>query len=65
VNRIATDKETQDGVDWSTQAMSSLSQELRDTLALTLEDEMTRREAGEVTRPPIGADRGNDQLFPV
>lgn len=48
VNRVATNKETQDGVDWLTQAMSSLSQELRDTLALTLEDEMTHREAGEV-----------------
>ena len=48
VNRVAANKETQDGVDWLTQAMSSLSQELRDTLALTLEDEMTHREAGEV-----------------
>ena len=48
VNRRATDKETQEGIDWLTQAMSSLPQELRDTLALTLEDEMTHREAGEV-----------------
>ncbi len=48
VNRVAANKETQDGVDWLTQAMSSLSVELRDTLALTLEDEMTHREAGEV-----------------
>lgn len=48
VNRVATNKETQDGLDWLTQAMSGLSQELRDTLALTLEDEMTHREAGEV-----------------
>ncbi|WP_456386026.1 RNA polymerase sigma factor [Profundibacter sp.] len=48
VNRVATDKEVQDGLDWLTQAMSGLSQDLRDTLALTLEDEMTHREAGEV-----------------
>lgn len=48
VNRVASNKETQDGIDWLAQAMSSLSPELRDTLALTLEDEMTHREAGDV-----------------
>ena len=48
INRVAANKEVQDGIDWLTQAMSSLSPELRDTLALTLEDEMTHREAGEV-----------------
>ncbi|KPU84286.1 RNA polymerase sigma70 [Marinosulfonomonas sp. PRT-SC04] len=48
INRVATNQETQDGIDWLTQAMSGLSQQLRDTLALTLEDEMTHREAGEV-----------------
>ncbi|PCH74900.1 MAG: RNA polymerase subunit sigma-70 [Rhodobacteraceae bacterium] len=48
INRVASSKETQDGIDWLTQAMSSLSVELRDTLALTLEDEMTHREAGKV-----------------
>lgn len=48
INRVASNQETQDGIDWLTQAMSSLSVELRDTLALTLEDEMTHREAGEV-----------------
>lgn len=48
VNRRAADKETQDGVDWLMQAMSTLPAELRDTLALTLEDEMTHKQAGEV-----------------
>lgn len=48
INRVASNTETQNGIDWLTQAMSSLPSELRDTLALTLEDEMTHREAGEV-----------------
>lgn len=48
VNRVAANKETQDGIDWLTGAMTNLPQELRDTLALTLGDEMTHREAGEV-----------------
>ncbi|AXX99874.1 RNA polymerase sigma factor [Profundibacter amoris] len=48
VNRVAANKETQDGIDWLTQSMSALPQELRDTLALTLEEEMTHREAGVV-----------------
>ena len=48
VNRVAANKETQDGIDWLTQSMSALPQELRDTLALTLEEEMTHRKAGEV-----------------
>lgn len=48
INRVASNQETQDGIDWLAQAMSGLPQELRDTLALTLEDEMTHRDAGEV-----------------
>ena len=48
VNRVAANKETQDGIDWLTQAMTALPQELRDTLALTLDEEMTHREAGVV-----------------
>jgi len=48
INRVASNNETQDGIDWLTQAMSGLSPKLRDTLALTLEDEMTHREAGDV-----------------
>ena len=48
VNRVAANKETQDGIDWLTQAMTALPQELRDTLALTLDEEMTHRKAGEV-----------------
>ncbi len=48
VNRVAANRETQDGIDWLTQSMCTLPQELRDTLALTLEEEMTHREAGVV-----------------
>jgi len=48
INRVAANKQTQDGIDWLTKAMTALPQELRDTLALTLEEEMTHREAGEV-----------------
>ena len=48
VNRVAANRETQDGIDWLTQSMCALPQELRDTLALTLEEEMTHREAGVV-----------------
>lgn len=48
INRIATNEETQNGLDWLTQAMNTLPPELRDTLALTLEDEMTHKQAGDV-----------------
>ncbi len=48
LNRIASNEETQDGLDWLTQAMNTLSPELRDTLALTLDDEMTHKQAGDV-----------------
>ncbi len=48
VNRRAVAEEQKDALDWLGQAMSALPQDLRDTLALTLEDEMTHAEAAEV-----------------
>ncbi len=48
INRVAANEETQDGLDWLTQAMNTLPPELRDTLALTLENEMTHKQAGDV-----------------
>ena len=47
VNRRAADTETAEAVDWLTQAMSALPVDLRDTLALVLDD-VTHREAGEI-----------------
>jgi RNA polymerase sigma-70 factor (ECF subfamily) len=47
-NRVAANRETQENVDWLTGAMAGLSPELRDTLALTLADGMTHKQAGEV-----------------
>ena len=47
VNRRAELAETAEAVDWLTQAMRSLSADLRDTLALVLDD-VTHREAGEI-----------------
>ncbi|MEZ5714692.1 MAG: RNA polymerase sigma factor [Paracoccaceae bacterium] len=46
-NRRATDDETAAASDWLTQAMRSLPQDLRDTLALVLDD-MTQAQAAEV-----------------
>ena len=46
--RRAEAAETAEAVDWLQRAMRSLPQELQDTLALTLEDEMTHAEAAEV-----------------
>ncbi|MEM9247405.1 MAG: RNA polymerase sigma factor [Pseudomonadota bacterium] len=40
--------ERAEGLDWLTTAMRALPQDLRDTLALVLEDEMTHVEAAEV-----------------
>lgn len=48
VNRRATDAETAEGLDWLTQAMATLPEDLRDTLALTMGEEMTQAEAGAV-----------------
>jgi len=46
-NRRAANDEAADAVDWLTQAMRALSGDLRDTLALVLDD-MTHAQAGEV-----------------
>ena len=48
VNRQATIKENAEGVEWLMQAMSTLSQDLRDTAALTMGDEMTQAQAADV-----------------
>ena len=47
LNRRAAEDDTQEALDWLTQAMRALPEDLRDTLALVLDD-MTHREAGEV-----------------
>lgn len=47
VNRRAADEETEEALDWLTQAMRALPDDLRDTLALILDD-MTHSEAGDV-----------------
>lgn len=47
LNRRAADEETEEALDWLTQAMRTLPDDLRDTLALVLDD-MTHREAGDV-----------------
>lgn len=47
LNRRAADEETEEALDWLTQAMRSLPDDLRDTLALVLDD-MTHKEAGDV-----------------
>lgn len=46
--RRAEAAETTKALDWLQRAMRSLPQELQDTLALTLEDEMTHAEAAQV-----------------
>lgn len=48
VNRRATIKETNEGLDWLSQAMSALPADLRDTVALILGEEMTQAQAAEV-----------------
>lgn len=47
VNRQAANTETAQAVDWLTQAMRRLPEDLRDTLALVLDD-VTHREAGNI-----------------
>ncbi|MEO0372466.1 MAG: RNA polymerase sigma factor [Pseudomonadota bacterium] len=47
VNRRATDTETAEAVDWLTQAMRALPEDLRDTLALVLDD-VTHADAAEI-----------------
>jgi len=46
-NRRAADADTAQGVEWLSEAMRALPEELRDTLALVLDD-MSHAEAGEV-----------------
>jgi len=48
LNRRAANAETANGLDWLQQAMCALPQDLRDTAALTLGDEMTHAQAAEV-----------------
>lgn len=47
VNRRAADAEAEAALDWLTQAMRALPDDLRDTLALVLDD-MTHAQAGEI-----------------
>ena len=47
-NRRAGDAEVAEQVDWLTEAMRALPDDLRDTLALLLGDELTHAQAGEV-----------------
>ncbi len=47
VNRRAANAETEDAIDWLTHAMRALPDDLRDTLALILDD-MTHAQAGEI-----------------
>jgi RNA polymerase sigma-70 factor (ECF subfamily) len=47
LNRRATDDDTADAIDWLTGAMRRLPDDLRDTLALVLDD-MTHAQAGEI-----------------
>ncbi|MCP3970706.1 MAG: sigma-70 family RNA polymerase sigma factor [Rhodobacteraceae bacterium] len=48
VNRRATNDETAAGLSWLQQAMTALPQDLRDTAALTMGEEMTHAQAAEV-----------------
>lgn len=48
INRRAAITEAQEKTDWLTATMSALPVELRDTLALLLDEEMTHAEAGNV-----------------
>lgn len=48
VARRAANEDTAEALSWLEQAMAGLSDDLRDTLALILDDEMTHREAGEI-----------------
>lgn len=47
VNRRAAQADTAEGLDWLNCAMTSLPEDLRDTAALTMGDEMTHAEAAE------------------
>ncbi len=45
VNRRAANAETAEGLDWLQDTMAGLPEDLRDTLALTMDEEMTQAEA--------------------
>lgn len=47
-NRRAADRDTGEALDWLTEAMTALPRDLRDTAALTLDDEMTHAQAAQV-----------------
>ncbi len=47
VNRRAAAADTAEGLDWLAEAMTALPGDLRDTLALTLADELTQAEAAQ------------------
>jgi len=53
-NRRAGDAETAEQIDWLGQVMSRLPEEIRVTLALILEEEMTQAAAAEVLNVPEG-----------
>jgi RNA polymerase sigma-70 factor (ECF subfamily) len=53
VNRTAATADTTDKLDWLTAAMNKLTDDLRDTLALVLDD-MTHAQAAEVLQVPEG-----------
>ncbi len=48
VDRRAADRETAEQIDWLTQAMRALPDDLRDTLALIVEDDMTHAGAAQI-----------------
>lgn len=48
VNRRATARDTAAGLDWLRRTMAALPGDLRDTVALTVDDEMTHAQAAEV-----------------
>ncbi|WP_416237360.1 RNA polymerase sigma factor [Sulfitobacter sp. F26204] len=53
VNRRAAEAETEEAIDWLTTAMRSLPDDLRDTLALVLDD-MTHAQASDILGVPEG-----------
>jgi RNA polymerase sigma-70 factor (ECF subfamily) len=48
INRRASDREAQEKTNWLADTMSNLPSDLRDTLALLLDDELTHAEAGNI-----------------
>ncbi|MEL7117084.1 MAG: RNA polymerase sigma factor [Pseudomonadota bacterium] len=48
INRRAAEEANQASLDWLAQAMATLPDDLRDTIALTMGEDMTQREAAEV-----------------